>query len=182
MKTNLCSINFKKIVSTFYVLGIVWISFVIALSLIMLFIGCFQNVSTFFSLLLSFSLPILPFIIIGIHYKRVSNSYVIATANRLLIVDSNDKLWREISYDSIISITIESIATLYQRHNNTTAAYTYICIHTDHKKESLMVPYRHLVKKEHNMFPILFQEEFYIDFLSKFNSYKTDTSVLNNEN
>ena len=171
MKTSLCPIPFKKLVGVFKVFGVGWFLVFTTLFLTMFFTGLIGDVGTLVGFLVAFLLPILPALIYGFLYKRKSDSYAIATSDRLLIVDSNEKCWREISYHSIRAIDVEEIETLSQR-NNTTIKFTYICIHTNDPEDSSYVEYKHLLRKKYNMFPILYQEEFYTDLLTKFDLYR----------
>ena len=173
MKTRLCPVPFEKMVRTIRSLGIVFSLLGSTLFSIMFFSGLLWDVGARVAFILVFSILILPGVIVGILYERISGSTVVVMADKLLVVDSHEKCWREIPFNSINALTIEEIETLYVRIDYKSIKFKYICVHTNNQKDSSGIPYRVLLRKKYNMFPILFQEEFYAELLSRFNLYSS---------
>jgi len=176
MKTRLCPVPFEKMVRTIRTFGIVFFLFGSILFSIMFFFGLLWDVGARVAFILMFSILILPGVIVGILYERISGSTVVVMADKLLVVDSHGNCWREISFDSINAIKIEEIATLSSRYAYSTEytliCFKYICVYINDQKDSSDIPYRSLLRKKYNKFPIFFQEEFYAELLRKLDSYR----------
>ena len=162
---NLTPGVFKSVMKTTVMVSVFCEIIFLIVLIIMVFCGMFEDIfsAVYFA---SVFLLIIPLALIPClwHYKT-SQSSVEILSDRIKVLDKNGTCWREICYDTITYIGVESISGFFYGQDHSRATYKYICMFLNGHAKIPNATYSELFK--HKDFFMLCYAEDALDLLLK---------------
>ena len=152
-KIDLMPIGIKKQMRTIKKVGTCTAICIFSLLVVMWAAGVFHDLTTGIVLSLMLLLIIIPLLLPGLLFDKVSQSTMCFAADQIHIHDQKGSCWRSIDYNAITSVRVEEISGFFYGSNKDAFRNRYVCIFLNGLTAVPNVPFANLfTEKDFFMF------------------------------
>lgn len=141
---DLMPISIKMQMRTIRKVGFFLVGCLFTLYITVSLLGVFRNMFTAVTFFLMLLLVIVPVLLPGLRYDKISQSRIYFGADYIRIIDKKGKCWRAVEYSTISDVRTEYISGFFYGENKDMFRNKYICIFLNGLTDIPPVPFARL--------------------------------------